>query len=221
MLQRVLEPEVMDTPEEARAYDDMDHSEVNRRFVDDFLAAAGDELAGEILDVGAGTAQIPIELARRTDRFRIWAIDLSVAMLELARRNVEIAGLRDLIRTDLIDAKQLPYPDERFVAVISNSIIHHIPEPRQVFAESWRTLNPGGALFFRDLCRPKSAEQLAGLVDTYAAGATDHQRQLFADSLHAALALEEVQSIIAELGLDPATVTMTSDRHWTWRAKKG
>jgi hypothetical protein len=39
MLSRVLEPEAMDTPAEARAYDAMDHSEVNRRFVDDVLAA--------------------------------------------------------------------------------------------------------------------------------------------------------------------------------------
>ena len=37
-LKRVLEPEVMDTPEEARDYDGMDHSEVNQLFVDDLLA---------------------------------------------------------------------------------------------------------------------------------------------------------------------------------------
>ena len=38
MLTRVPEPEVMDTPEEARAYNAMDHSEVNRLFVTDLLA---------------------------------------------------------------------------------------------------------------------------------------------------------------------------------------
>jgi len=38
MLNRVLEPEVMDTPEDARDYDAMDHSGVNRVFVADFLA---------------------------------------------------------------------------------------------------------------------------------------------------------------------------------------
>ncbi len=38
MLDRVLEPEVMDTVEEAVDYDAMDHAEVNRRFVDDLLA---------------------------------------------------------------------------------------------------------------------------------------------------------------------------------------
>jgi hypothetical protein len=40
MLPRVLEPEVMDTPEEARDYDAMDHSAVNRVFVADFLAVS-------------------------------------------------------------------------------------------------------------------------------------------------------------------------------------
>src|SRR5438067_170240 len=36
-LERILEPEVMDSHEEASDYDAMDHSEVNRRFVDDLL----------------------------------------------------------------------------------------------------------------------------------------------------------------------------------------
>ena len=36
-LERILEPEVMDSPEEATNYDSMDHREVNRRFVEDLL----------------------------------------------------------------------------------------------------------------------------------------------------------------------------------------
>ena len=39
MLPRVLEPEVMDTVAEAVDYNSMDHSEVNRLFVDNFLDA--------------------------------------------------------------------------------------------------------------------------------------------------------------------------------------
>jgi hypothetical protein len=38
MLERVLEPEVMDDYEEARAYNAMDHSLVNRRFAEDLLS---------------------------------------------------------------------------------------------------------------------------------------------------------------------------------------
>ena len=59
MIPRVLEPEAMDTPEEVLQYDLMDHSEVNARFVADFLAVHGPCRGGEILDVGTGTAAYP------------------------------------------------------------------------------------------------------------------------------------------------------------------
>ena len=53
-LERVLEPEVMDTYEEARDYDSMDHQAVNKLFVDDLLAVGN--IGNDILDVGTGTA---------------------------------------------------------------------------------------------------------------------------------------------------------------------
>src|SRR3954468_23262314 len=100
MLPRVLEPEAMDTPEEARDYDAMDHREVNARFVADFLAAHGPCRGGSILDVGTGTAQIPIALCRDDPRALVVGLDLADAMLELARRNVDAAGLGDRIRLE-------------------------------------------------------------------------------------------------------------------------
>ena len=58
------------------------------------------------------------------------------------------------------------------------------------------------------------------LVERYAAGANTHQKQMFADSLHAALALEEVRAIVGALGFDVTGVRQTTDRHWTWSATK-
>jgi hypothetical protein len=75
-------------------------------------------------------------------------------------------------------------------------------------------------LFFRDLMRPPDDATLRRLVDLYTAGANDHQRQLFADSLHAALTLDEVRAIVTAIGFEPDTVRSTSDRHWTWVAQK-
>jgi len=83
-----------------------------------------------------------------------------------------------------------------------------------------RVVLPGGILFVRDLLRPPDDATLTTLVDQYAAGANDHQRQMFADSLRAALTLAEVQALVAGLGLDAATVRQTSDRHWTWSARR-
>jgi ubiquinone/menaquinone biosynthesis C-methylase UbiE len=218
MLPRVLEPEVMDTPEEARDYDTMDHSAVNRVFVTDFLAVW--DGSNPILDLGTGTAQIPIELCRRSATARVVAIDLAEHMLAVGRDNVRRAGLGERIQLQRVDAKGVPFPDAAFGAVISNSIVHHIPEPAGVLAEMVRVAAPGGLLFVRDLLRPSDETTLQRLVATYAGDANQHQQQMLADSLHAALTLEEIRQLVGALGFGPTTVRQTTDRHWTWTARK-
>lgn len=245
MLRRTLEPEVMDTAEDAREYDAMDHSAVNALFVTELLAALTDWSLKRpvpsgppsltVLDLGAGTAQIPIELARRALHIHVTAVDAAESMLALARQNIAAAQqipflcregtgegspsvLTSRITPVLADAKSLPFADATFDAVISNSIIHHIPEPRAVVAEANRVTRPGGLLFHRDLARPNSEAELQHLVDTYAAGCTPYQRRLFAESLHAALTAEEIAKVISGFGFPADTVRMTSDRHWTWCA---
>ena len=220
MLPRTLEPEVMDTAEEATEYDAMDHSEVNRRFVDDWGTASlatGQSPSAELrmLDVGTGTALIPIEFCRSVSNLRIVAIDLAAEMLNLASSNVERAGFRDRIELRLVDAKRLPCVDGEFTTVVSNSIMHHIPRPLDSLSEMVRVLAPGGLLFVRDLLRPRTEAELEALVTTYTPGATPTMRQLFRQSLHAALTVDEVASMLDHLGLNRAWVRATSDRHWT------
>jgi ubiquinone/menaquinone biosynthesis C-methylase UbiE len=225
MLPRVLEPEVMDTTEEAADYDAMDHSTVNRVFAGDFVAALNRGLTPpgsplRVLDVGTGTALIPIELASRKLGFHITAIDLAEEMLVLGRKNVERAGYGDAIKLELVDAKQLPYLDGVFDAVMSNSIVHHIPEPGGTLAEMWRVLKPGRLLFVRDLLRPETNEEVERIVQTYAGSESPRQQQLFRQSLHAALTVAEVSELMVALGRPRECVRQTSDRHWTvaaWR----
>jgi ubiquinone/menaquinone biosynthesis C-methylase UbiE len=216
MLPRRLEPEVMDTPEEARDYDAMDHQTVNRVFVSDFRAAC--RPVGSILDVGTGTAQIPIELCRQLRDVHVTAIDAAAHMLAIARENVRRAGLSERITLQQCDAKKMPFPDRTFAAIMSNSIVHHIPEPFDVLREACRVVVPGGVLFIRDLLRPGDDAAVKHLVQTYAGDANAHQQKMFDDSLRAALALDEVRAMVTRLGFDPATVRQNSDRHWTWTA---
>lgn len=218
MLPRTLEPEVMDSPEEANAYNEMDHQAVNELFVADLLAAGGG--TGDILDLGAGTALIPVEICQRSEDCRVMAVDMAVSMLDLARYNVEAAGHIDRIQLDQVDAKSLPYEDDLFDAVISNSIVHHIPDPKPAIEEALRVVKPGGLLYFRDLMRPQNVEQLNELVEQYAGNEATHARDLFRDSLHAALSLEEIQQLVVDLGYAAEEVTATSDRHWTWSTRK-
>jgi ubiquinone/menaquinone biosynthesis C-methylase UbiE len=217
-LDRTLEPEVMDTLEEALAYDAMDHADVNQQFVADLLATIGE--GRDILDLGAGTGQIPIELCRQCAECRVLAVDLSVSMLDTARINIELAGLMDRIALDRADAKALPYDDEQFHSTISNSIVHHVAEPLPVLSEALRVTAGGGRIFFRDLLRPGDEGKLESLVEQYAGGEEEHARRMFRESLHAALTIEELRALVEQLGYPGDSVTQTTDRHWTWSVVK-
>lgn len=226
----------MDTPDEARDYDAMDHASVNATFCDDLLrfarregrAALGDR-APRIVDFGTGTALIPIALCTRAPGFTVVAIDLAESMLALARQNVARAGLADRILLEKVDAKGTPYEDGAFGATISNSIVHHIPEPARAFAEMWRVTARGGLLFVRDLLRPATEADVDRLValhggtapgDAALAASFEHQRALFRASLCASLTVAEVAAMVAPLGMPASAVTMTSDRHWTIACEK-
>lgn len=223
MLERVLEPEVMDTPEEARDYNDMDHSGVNQIFVTELLEFAAQhkiESLDDVLDLGTGTALIPIELCRRHESCRVMAIDMAVHMLDLARYNIEVAGLIERITLDQVDGKETGYEDGMFDTVISNSIIHHIPEPRSCLREMARTVSEDGIVFVRDLMRPEDDATVRQIVQTYAGDENEHSQQMFDDSLRAALSLDEIRQMVVELGFAADSVSATTDRHWTWAAIK-
>ena len=57
-------------------------------------------------------------------------------------------------------------------------------------------------------------------MTTYAGDANAHQQKMFADSLHAALSLDEIRRLVSTLGFDFADVQQTTDRHWTWISRQ-
>jgi ubiquinone/menaquinone biosynthesis C-methylase UbiE len=220
VIARVLEPEVMDTAQEAADYDAMDHRGPNEAFAADCLQFTSFRRA---LDVGTGTALIPIAMCTRAASLEMLGVDLSAHMLELARKNVERAGLAERIHVKQIDAKALPFADGEFEAVVSNSIVHHIPDPAHALGEMIRVAKH--VVFVRDLVRPETEADLKRLVALHG-GATAsqdedatarHARQvaLFEASLRAALTVDEVRALVAPLGVPAAAITQTSDRHWT------
>lgn len=224
MLTRVLEPEVMESAADAHDYDTMDHSQVNRAFVDDLLTATQTSSLSfdgshRVFDAGTGTALIPIELVGRGGPFSVVAADAADEMLQFARQNIVRSGMSQQITATLVDCKLINDADNAYDIVMSNSIIHHIPEPYAVLAELVRILRPGGLLFIRDLFRPETDAEVERLVALYAGNSNSHQQQLLRQSFHAALTVAEVQQLVESLGVPADAVTATSDRHWTlaWR----
>ena len=212
-MDRILEPEVMDSFEDAEAYDAMDLTEVNIAFLERVLELGAGE--GRFLDVGTGPAAIPIMLAQRLPAVEVIGIDLSPNMLELGDFHITEAGLTDRITLAQADAKDLPYPSQFFDAVLSNSMIHHIPDPLPMLREVSRVIRSDGLILIRDLIRPKTTEAALGLVEQHASGATPYQKKLFYESFLAAFTILEVEDMLAQVNLPGTVVVQSSDRHWS------
>lgn len=213
MIRRVLESEVMDTIQDALEYDSMDFTDVNTAFAERALELIPSE--GLVLDLGTGTARIPILMLEKNPKINIAAGDLSQHMLDVGKINVDKTIFKNHITLQKMDAKRLPYPDHYFDAVISNSLIHHIPDPIEVFREINRVAKLNAGILIRDLIRPESEEILESLVGKYATNCNEHQRKLFRDSLRASLTLAEVKELVRDSGLYGCIVVQSSDRHWS------
>jgi ubiquinone/menaquinone biosynthesis C-methylase UbiE len=213
-VQRILEPEVMDTAQEAQEYDEMDFLEVNSDFAARAMALVPTTTARG-LDAGTGTARIPILICQERPHWEIVGLDLAHSMLDRGRQNIAAAGLERQITLECVDSKQMPYADASFDFVLSNSLVHHLPDPLPFFQEIKRVLKPFGAILIRDLLRPPTAESVEKRVEAVGSQCSPHQKQLFRDSLHAAFTLEEIGQLFERSPIEGMRVYQSSDRHWT------
>ena len=63
--------------------------------------------------------------------------------------------------------------------------------------------------------RPETNQQVEQFVQIYAKEETAEQQQLFRQSLHAALSVEEIGAMLSDLNVPADCVKANSDRHWT------
>jgi ubiquinone/menaquinone biosynthesis C-methylase UbiE len=106
---------------------------------------------GEVLEVAVGTG---LNLAFYPDGVRLSGVDLSPAMLGIARQRARELGMEVDLREG--DAQGLLFPDESFDTVVCTLSLCNIPDDRKAVAEMKRVLRPGGRLLLLDHVRAAS-----------------------------------------------------------------
>lgn len=213
-MNRVLEPELMTDPDQAEAYAAADFATVNQGFVNRFRALFPDFARGRLVDLGCGPADIPIRFCRALPAVSVTGVDGSEVMLAPGRRAVAAAGLTgrvSLVRARLPGLGRAP---GGFHAVVSNSLLHHMPHADVFWSEVARLGRAGAPALIMDLHRPDSPERARAIVETYSADEPEVLKRDFFHSLCAAFTLDEVRSQLARAGLDRLRCEMVSDRHW-------
>ena len=102
--------------------------------------------SGKILDIGTGTGQIPIEIAKLNLFDEITVLDCSQKMLDFAKENAKKEGVFEKINFILANALNLPFPVNYFDTVISHNLIHEVADPSALMKEIKRVMR-GGAVF--------------------------------------------------------------------------
>jgi SAM-dependent methyltransferase len=111
----------------------------------------------------------------------------------------------------VLPGAQLPLA--RYDAVISNSLLHHLHDPRGLWTSVRAAGAPGAAVLVMDLFRPESHAEAWRIVEQYSGNEPDLLKRDFFNSLCAAFTQDEVRIQLAACGLDALRVQTVSDRH--------
>lgn len=220
-MRRIPEPEeLMDDPAQALAYAEADFSDANRLFLDLFRQLHPGPFIGHALDIGCGPADIPIRFAADHPRTTIDALDGAPAMLALAEQRLRAdAGLAARIRLHCTTLPSRELAAQAYDAVLSNSLLHHLLEPLDLWRAVRHGARPGATVLVMDLRRPADEASVDALVAEYAADAPEVLRRDFRASLYAAYTPDEVERQLRTVGLEGLVVEIVSDRHLAVRGR--
>lgn len=96
-----------------------------------------------VLDVGCGAGATPAYLARHVG-CRVVAVDLREGMIARARERGRRERVGERVEFRVADARDLPFEDCLFDAVLCESVATFVEEKQQVVNELVRVLKPGG-----------------------------------------------------------------------------
>jgi ubiquinone/menaquinone biosynthesis C-methylase UbiE len=155
----MVNPRVIETAEgiqgepEVRHYDAMMRRMRDKGWLETGLILGAGIREGTVLELGPGPGYLGLEWLKKTTATRLKAVEISPAMIQIARRNAGEYGLSDRVEYIEGDGQSIPFGENEFDAVFSNGSLHEWEEPARVFEEIHRVLRAGGRWCVSDLRR--------------------------------------------------------------------
>ena len=162
-----------------------------------------------IVDVAGGPGFLALEVGRHLDRPRLWVVDGSSTMLELAVENGRKYSLEVVAR--LGQAEHLEFPDGFADAVLCKHFIRLSPDPGRALGEMSRILKPGGRLYVVDFDRSAPAVRRWLLSFWIRLTAPPFIRSAFHDALRTGFPASRMVTMFHEAGLrNPRVLSRTT-----------
>ena len=108
------------------------------RFIEFVEVQEGDR----VLDAGSGTGSLALVLAASTSCAEVVGIDPSAPYIEFARTRTSDPR----VRSEVGDAKNLPYADNYFDKTLAQLVLNQIPDTSRAVIEMRRVTKPGGTV---------------------------------------------------------------------------
>ena len=215
-MERVTEPELMDEVEQVKAYAFAHFSEPHDLFVKTFQEKFPDintSFNDVVLDLGCGPCDVTRRFASAYKDTSFHAIDGSALMLKYGKELNDKENLSHRIKLIETRLPKLDLPQQLYHLIISNSLLHHLHNPNDLWETIKQHTKPYAHVFVMDLVRPIDEETVAYLINEYAANEPEVLISDFKNSLRAAFTVEEVRQQLNEAALSNLAVEEVGDRH--------
>lgn len=148
-----------------------------------------------VVDIGSGSGVDVLVAGLKTGpEGLIFGIDITPAMIEKARKNIEEAGMNN-IRIVEGRADAIPLDDSSVDVVTSNGVINLVPDKEKAFQEIHRILKPGGHIQISDIVLSKPVS-----------GESKNNAQLWAECIVGAEPVEVYLDLIRSAGFEHVTI---------------
>ena len=131
------------------------------------IGQSGVKAGDKVLDLAAGSGDLSLEFAKKVGASgHVTMTDINEAMLAVGRKKLTNKGIVGNIDYAIVNAEELPYPDQHFDCISISFGLRNVTNKDQALAEMARCLKPGGRMIVLEFSKP-TIEWLEKLYDMY------------------------------------------------------